>query len=59
MKEHYNLYYIFLEDMQRHPMSEERNVQIRKNIENFYKKIKPPWQPNPLNNIRDGSPEKI
>lgn len=59
MKEHYNLYYIFLEDMRRNPMSEERSAQIRKNLENYYKKIKPPWQNNPLRIIGDGSPEKI
>lgn len=42
MKKHYNLYYLFLEDMQKYPLSEERSQQIRKNIEKYYKKIKPP-----------------
>ena len=51
MKAHYNLYYIFLDDMRHHPMSEERNAEIRKNIEYFYRKIKPPWDTNPLKSI--------
>ena len=58
MKDHYNLYYIFLEDMQRHPMSEKRNAEIRKNLDNFYRKIKPPWEDKPPNIIGDESPEK-
>lgn len=57
MKDHFNLYYIFLEDMQRHSMSEKRNEQIRKNLENFYKKIKPPWDYNPPNINGDENPE--
>lgn len=57
MKAHYNLYYIFLEDMRQHPMPEERNVEIRKNIEIIYRKIKPPWKSSPLNITKKGRPE--
>lgn len=42
MKEHYNIYYLFLEDRAKNPVPDDRNEAIRKNIENFYKKIKPP-----------------
>lgn len=42
MAEHYNLYYLFLEDKARHPMPEEKMLQIQKNIEKIYEKIKPP-----------------
>lgn len=42
MEQHYNLYYLFLEDKTQNPMREEKVMEIRKNIENFYKKIKPP-----------------
>ena len=59
MKDHYNLYYIFLEDMQRHPISEKRNAEIRKNLEYFYRNIKPPWEDNPPKSIGDESSEKV
>jgi len=48
VKNHYNLYYLFLEDKEKHPMSDRGNQAIRKNVENFYKKIKPPWNSQPL-----------
>lgn len=53
MAEHYNLYYIFLEEKQENPMPTQRILQMQKNIENFYKKIKPPWQEKPPNIIQD------
>ena len=53
MAEHYNLYYLFLEDMERHPMSEDAFWEIKKNIEKFYEKIKPPWPPQPPDIIGD------
>lgn len=42
MAEHYNLYYLFAQDKARHPMPEDKKEEIRKNIEIFYQKIKPP-----------------
>ena len=56
MDNHYNLYYLFLEDQQRNPMDPDARDQIRKNIENFYKKIKPPWEADPPNSIRERKP---
>lgn len=41
MKKHYNLYYIFLEDKLKNPMSEERRREMEKNILKILKKIKP------------------
>lgn len=58
MSPHYNLYYIFLEDQQRHPMPEEQYLRIRKNLENFYKKIKPPWISLPPNIIQENQQTK-
>lgn len=46
---HYNLYYLFLEDKQKHPLPEHRANTIRKNIEKFFKNIKPPAFSKPLN----------
>ena len=48
MKKHYNLYYIFLEDKQRHPMPEHRVIKIRKKIKKFFKTIKPSSFSKPL-----------
>ena len=42
LESHYNLYYIFREDKQAHPLSEAKKQEIQKNIENFLRKIKPP-----------------
>lgn len=53
MADHYNLYYILLEDKAQNPMPEQRARKIRKNIEKFYKKIKPPWKLDAPKN-RDG-----
>lgn len=56
LSKHCNLYYLFLEDQRLNPMPEETVLRIRKNIENFYEKIKPPWNSKPLNSIRDKEP---
>ena len=48
MTEHYNLHYLFLKDMERNPLSAEQSEALRKNIENFFKKKKPPWNSFPL-----------
>lgn len=43
MKPHYNIYYLFLEEMQKQVLSEISNTRIRKRIEAFYESLKPPW----------------
>ena len=48
MKEHYNLYYLFLEDKENCCLSAQQSEAVRKNIENFFGKIKPPWKSLPL-----------
>ena len=48
MKEHYNLHYLLLEDMEQHPLPDIQRDFIRKNIENFFEKIKPPQNAQPL-----------
>ena len=48
MNGHYNLYYLFLEDKRKHPMPEHKVQAIRKNIEKFFEKIKPPAFSKPL-----------
>lgn len=42
MQKHYNIYYLFLEDKEKKNLPEDRNTLIQKDIEDFYKKIKPP-----------------
>ena len=42
MKEHYNLYYLFYEDKQRHPMPIDRKEKILKKLQEIFKNIKPP-----------------
>lgn len=42
VKAHYNIYYLFLEDQKKHPLSEQVREAIRKNIEKYFKKLKPP-----------------
>lgn len=42
MKKHYNLYYLFLEDMQQYPLSEQRSIEILKEITESCEKTKPP-----------------
>lgn len=49
MSAHYNLYYLFQEDMARCPLPEEQDLKIKKNLEIFYRKIKPPWFSQPPN----------
>lgn len=51
VKGHFNLYYILLEDQKANPMDPAVSEKISKNLENYYKKIKPPWDPNPPNII--------
>lgn len=58
MSKQFNLYYILLEDQQRNSMSEKSNEKIQKNIENYFKKIKPPWSPNPPNIIKEDESSK-
>lgn len=50
---HNNLYYLFLEDQQKNPMDQSASDRIRKNIENYYKEIKPPWKANLPNSIKE------
>lgn len=56
MARHYNIYYLFQEDKERNPMREEKALEIQKNIENFYKKIKPPWPVEPPISRREETP---
>ena len=42
MKEHYNIYYLFLEDKEKHPLPIQHSEAIRKNVEKIFEKIKPP-----------------
>jgi len=42
LPEHYNLYYLFLEDKLKHPLPVEKFSEIQKNLEKFFKKINPP-----------------
>jgi hypothetical protein len=37
------------------PIAKER---IQKNIEKFYREIKPPWKANPLSSIEDEVPNE-
>ena len=39
MKERYNLYYLFLEDKEKHPLPIQQSEAIRKNIEKIFEKI--------------------
>jgi hypothetical protein len=48
VKAHYNLYYLYLEEQEKHPLSTQQSETIRKNIEKYFEKIKPPWKPLPL-----------
>lgn len=42
MVKRYNLYYLLLEDMQKHRLPAICSRQIRENVENFYRLKKPP-----------------
>ena len=41
MAEHYNLYYLLLEEREKNPMPEQKAMAIQKNLEKFFKNIKP------------------
>ena len=58
MAKHYNLYYLFLEDQRENPMDPIAKERIQKNIEKFYREIKPPWNANPLSSIEDEVPNE-
>lgn len=45
---HYNLYYLFLEDKQKHPMPRSTAMAIRKKLQKFFKNIKPSAASKPL-----------
>ena len=47
---HYNLYYLFLEDKQKHSMPKSTAMVIRKNLQNFFENIKPSTASKPLIN---------
>ena len=49
MGKHHNLYYLLLEDQQQNLIDIQAKERIKKNIENFYKEIKPPWNVIPPN----------
>lgn len=55
MAKHNNLYYLLLEDQQKNPLDKKASERIQKNIENFYREIKPPWNPSPPNSIKEKS----
>jgi hypothetical protein len=42
VKEHYNIYYLFAEDKKRHQMPDDKKEKILKNLQEFFKNIKPP-----------------
>ncbi len=58
MDGHYNLYYLFLEDKQKKPMPEQKARDIRKNLEIFFKNIKPPAITKPLIITKGDTPDK-
>ena len=47
LKEHYNIYYIFLEDKEKHPLPEVKDKEIKDNIKEIYKNINLPWDFKP------------
>lgn len=53
MGKHNNLYYLLMEDQQQNLIDLQAKEKIKKNIENFYKEIKPPWKVNPPISIGD------
>lgn len=53
MGKHHNLYYLLLEDQQQNLIDIQAKERIKKNIENFYKEIKPPWNVIPPKSIGD------
>lgn len=53
MKGHFNLYHILLEDQAENPMDPAAKEKISKNLEIFYKNIKPPGTAKPPNIISE------
>ena len=53
MQGHYNIYYLFLEDKKKNPMSEDKINEVRENIEKYYEELKPPWSVLDIQNIND------
>ena len=49
MAQHYNLYHLLLEDQQKNPMEQNARNRVQKNIEEFFRYLKPPWEDKPLN----------
>ena len=47
MREHYNLYYIFLEDKLKHPMPEEKRIEIWENIKKMLAEDEPDLNVHP------------
>lgn len=45
--EHYNLYYIFLEDWEQNPMPEAHSEKVLKKILEIFQKNKTVWNPTP------------
>ena len=58
MDGHYNLYKLFLEDKRKNPMPEQKVMNIRKNLEKFFKTLKPPEISQPLIITTGEEPQK-
>ena len=58
MKKHYNLYYLYLEDKEKHSLPVQQSEVIRKNIEKFFGEIKPPWKSLPLISSEQKKPKQ-
>ncbi len=58
MHGHYNIYYIFLEDKEKNPISPRGKAAVKKRIEKFYKKIKPNQNSQPLTLRKGQDPAK-
>lgn len=56
MAQHYNLYHLLLEDQQKNPMDPCARNRVQKNIEEFFRYLKPPWEEKPLNSITGQEP---
>ncbi len=57
MHGHYNIYYLFLEDKAKNPMSPRRKAEMQKEIEKFYQKLKPNQNLQPLINRTGDKPK--
>ena len=49
MSRHFNLYFLLSEDFQANQMDPSSKDRIQRNLENFYKELKPPWNANSQN----------